>query len=328
MREFVRTVLARLDPKPPRELRSRHTSLTTQDYAVIERALRTDYFPTFSTRNPDYLSTATGRRDLEDHLRNRLVTDRKAVVPWLNSACPLRGATVLEIGCGTGASTVAIAEQGARVTALELNARHLDVARARCAVFGVDVEFLVANARDAHQAVRGATFDFVIFFATLEHMTQIERLSAIQTTFDLVRPGGCWAVVEAPNRLWYFDSHTSELPFFLWLPDDLAMGYRRFSPREEFAFDDLDAQGVAPDVAFARWGRGVSYHEFDLALGPADKLHVHSSLYQYMRRNPARRLSSHIGSHSQFRRFLRRASGRDLHEGFFEPYLNLIIVKD
>ena len=32
---------------------------------------------------------------------------------------------------------------------------------------------------------------------------------------------GLLVIVEAPNRLWLEDTHTSELPFFQWLPDNL-----------------------------------------------------------------------------------------------------------
>ena len=44
----------------------------------------------------------------------RLVCDRMEVVPWLDATRSLRGVDILEIGCGTGVSTLALCEQGAR----------------------------------------------------------------------------------------------------------------------------------------------------------------------------------------------------------------------
>jgi 2-polyprenyl-3-methyl-5-hydroxy-6-metoxy-1,4-benzoquinol methylase len=321
-------LLAFLDPGPNREQRGRQVPVGPGELERVHDALMRDYFPTFSTWDPDYLTTVEGQRDLRDHETGRLESDRRTVVPWLSHSMSLQGATVLEIGAGTGSSTAALAEQGATVIAVDVNGQHLRVAKARCDAMGLDAEFGESNGADVHRLVGDRRFDLVIFFATMEHMTLDERIEAIRTTFPLVRPGGCWSVVEAPNRLWYFDSHTSGLPFFMWLPDELAKEYRRFSPRREFSTSALAETPEASDVAFARWGRGFSFHELELALGPLDEVQVVSTFKSYQRRrNPLRLLKSFVGRDDRHQRFLRRASGRDLHEGYFEPYLNLIIRK-
>ena len=114
-------------------------------------------------------------------------------------------------------------------------------------------------------------------------MTLEERKAA-----DAPAPGSCslrgdlWCVVETPNRLWYHDSHTSFLPYFHWLPDDLAFEYSRMSPRAGFR-DCYRVPDAASRLHFLRRGRGVSYHEFDLALGPAAQLDVVSSLRTFHR---------------------------------------------
>src|SRR6266850_7471643 len=85
---------------------------------LIERSIRNHYF---ASSPEGYLSTEWGRNDLEDHLFRRLDTDRNLIIPWLDEARPLRNASILEIGCGTGCSTVALAEQGAQVTAIDVD---------------------------------------------------------------------------------------------------------------------------------------------------------------------------------------------------------------
>ena len=61
------------------------------------------------SRSPaEYLASPLGHRDWMDHLSIRSDVFRRTVVPWLINAYPLSGASVLEIGCGTGSSTVAL----------------------------------------------------------------------------------------------------------------------------------------------------------------------------------------------------------------------------
>jgi S-adenosylmethionine-dependent methyltransferase len=236
---------------------------------------------------------------------------------------------VLEIGCGTGSSTVALAEQGAAVTAVDLDARVLDVARARCAEHGVEARFLALNASDVARKLAGEPFDLLIFFASLEHMTLGERLDAMRETWDLLAPGALWCVTDTPNRLWYFDEHTARLPFFQWLPDELAFRYARFSPRAFFG-DVLGEHDAASELAFLRLGRGVSHHEFDLALAPAETLDVVSSLPLFHRaRRPGHRLRRwHHRKRLPVRWEALLAEIRpDLHRGFFQPSLDLLIRK-
>ena len=51
----------------------------------------------------------------------------------------------------------------------------------------------------------------MIFFACLEHMTYAERLTAMRATWNGLRAGALWCSIETPNRLWWFDEHTSFL---------------------------------------------------------------------------------------------------------------------
>jgi S-adenosylmethionine-dependent methyltransferase len=117
------------------------------------------------------------------------------------------------------------------------------------------------------EKLEGSRFDVVVFYASLEHMTLEERGTAMRQAWQLLAPGDLWCVVDTPNRLWYHDGHTSMLPYFHWLPDDLAFAYSRRSPRagfrECYRVPDTDSR-----LHFQRRGRGVSYHELELALGP------------------------------------------------------------
>ncbi len=93
--------------------------------------------------------TDEGREAIEDLMRCRLQTFRSTSIPWLNSLGDLSGKTVLEIGCGTGSATVALAEQGAFVTAIDEDAGSLSVAKERVVLHQTQAKFLNANSSDA-----------------------------------------------------------------------------------------------------------------------------------------------------------------------------------
>lgn len=175
---------------------------------------------------------------------------------------------------------------------------------------------------------RTSPFDLVLFHASLEHMTPRERMAAISGTWDMLAPGALWALAEAPNRLWYFDQHTSQLPFFNWLPDELAFQYSRRSPRPLFR-DKFREPSEESMESFFRWGRGVSFHELELALErPAEELHVVSSMFDYSRKaSPLAWAAWRVSKARQFGRFLHDQKP-ELHPGFFEPSLFLVLRKD
>lgn len=218
-------------------------------------------------------------------LATRFSNHRSQVIPWLNSVKPLKGLRILEIGCGNGTSTVALAEQGAIVTAIDIEEGLLRDAQERCRIYDVKASFHLLNATEVATSLAGEEFDMIIFFAVLEHMTYDERQAAILQTYNMLAPGGLWSVIGTPNRLHYFDSHTAMLPFYFWLPDELAIRYASFSARPVFAdwFGPANVPTDEQKLEFARWGRGMSYHELELALGPLQDLKIVSSLAAYLK---------------------------------------------
>jgi 2-polyprenyl-3-methyl-5-hydroxy-6-metoxy-1,4-benzoquinol methylase len=100
----------------------------------------------------------------------------------LVAAVPLR-ARVLEIGCGTGKLARELAaKRGARVTAIDVSPRMIDVARVRTKG-SLGIEYCVADFLTL--SPRG--FDIVISANTLHHMPLTETAARMA---DAVVPGG------------------------------------------------------------------------------------------------------------------------------------------
>lgn len=306
---------------PRRHLAANFRTIDKPQRDAIESSLRRNYFVRF----PDgYLSTDWGKNDLENHLFGRLESDRSMIVPWLDAVRPLHKASILEIGCGTGCSTVTLAEQGAAVTAIDVDANSLAVASERCRSYGLEVEFAHANATDVHEMFARRRFDYIIFYAALEHMTIKERMSAMRATWQMLPVAGLWCVIDTPNRLWYYDAHTSLLPFHMWLPDELAFEYSRFSPRPNYHERYREYTDKAK-LDFLRRGRGVSFHEFELAMKPVKELKIKGSLN--LTDSHLGRLKRRFSNEYRYMSLLRKIAP-GVPKGFFQSFLNLIIEKD
>ena len=158
---------------------------------------------------------------------------------------------------------------------IDIHKESIEVAKLRAEIYGLNIRFQEYSSVDIDEI--NESFDAIILYATLEHLTVEERIETLKKCEKILNKGGYLIIIEAPNRLWYFDSHTSELPFFQWLPDNLAYLYSKHSPKVTFRENYLD-NNYKELIGFLRRGRGVSYHEFELAFDNLSKLNVISRL--------------------------------------------------
>lgn len=296
----------------------------------MRRALLDEFRRKNDTTDVSWFETEAGRADLQNHLIGRTNWFRDAVIPWLSSEMPLEGSRILEIGAGTGSSTVVLSKAGAaHIDAIDIDEHALDIARIRAGFYELDdIAFRLLNATELDR-LDGEPHDLIIFFASLEHMLHEERKVAIPLAWRRLRPGGWLCVIDTPNRLWYMDRHTSLLPFFHWLPDDVAVDYCRFVPASEIA---RRMQAAQPDQAaelLARLGRSISYHDFELTIGKMDELPRVSGMAEFYR-NRDLAWTEQVWAKSPeglYHAFL-RATAPHVPPAFFEEGLNLVIRRD
>ena len=255
----------------PKKIKKNFKKISDENKQYLGEKIRDIYIPTISDKTSNERLAA----EVQEHLESRIFVDRMRVIPWLSKNLNLDNLEILEVGCGTGSSSITLAEQGANVLGIDIHKESLEIAKYRANFYDLDIEFLEFSSVDINKLDK--KFDAVILYATLEHLTNEERLITLKNCKKTLTAGGYLIIIEAPNRLWYFDSHTSELPFFQWLPDDLAYLYSKFSPKESFSsnYGDLNYDDLIP---FLRRGRGVSYHEFELVFNDLSKLNFISRL--------------------------------------------------
>src|SRR5215216_4329266 len=113
------------------------------------------------------------------------------------------GKRVLEIGCGIGTDTVNFARAGARVTAVDLSPRSIDVARQRAEVFGLTdrVQFVEANAERLPDFVEPAPYDLVYSFGVIHHSPHPDVILA-NVRRHFIAPEGTLKVMVYHRRSW------------------------------------------------------------------------------------------------------------------------------
>ena len=106
---------------------------------------------------------------------------------YIRQRANLDGAKVLDVGCGGGILTEAMASKGATVTGIDMAEKPLGVARLHKAESGADVEYLQSTAEDL-AAKQPGHFDVVTCLEMLEHVPSPSTV--IEACCQLVKPGG------------------------------------------------------------------------------------------------------------------------------------------
>ena len=116
---------------------------------------------------------------------------------WIQSLVPLQGKEVVDIGCGGGILTDAMARNGANALGADLATKSLKVAQLHA------LEAQTPNVRyqeisaEALAAERPASFDVVTCMEMLEHVP--DPASIVRACATLVKPGG-WVFFSTLNR--------------------------------------------------------------------------------------------------------------------------------
>ena len=101
-------------------------------------------------------------------------------------ATPLKGLSVLDVGCGGGILSESIAKLGAEVAGIDVVERNIGIANRHALSSGIDIDYRQQTASEL--ADQGTTFDIVLNMEVVEHVADVDAF--MKDCCRLVGPGG------------------------------------------------------------------------------------------------------------------------------------------
>jgi 2-polyprenyl-6-hydroxyphenyl methylase/3-demethylubiquinone-9 3-methyltransferase len=106
---------------------------------------------------------------------------------YVDTRAGVSGKRVLDVGCGGGLLSEAMARRGAQVTGIDLGPQTIEVAELHALAGNVQVRYLRESA-EAHAATHAGAYDIVTCMEMLEHVPDPQ--SVLRALHSLVVPGG------------------------------------------------------------------------------------------------------------------------------------------
>lgn len=106
---------------------------------------------------------------------------------WIDSLAPVAEQKVLDVGCGGGILSEALAQRGAQVTGIDMGDAPLGVAKLHQLESGLSIDYQKSTAEDFAKNHENA-FDVVTCLEMLEHVP--DPSSVVRACTQMVKPGG------------------------------------------------------------------------------------------------------------------------------------------
>lgn len=115
---------------------------------------------------------------------------------FIRQHTPLMDCAVLDVGCGGGILTEALAREAAFTTGIDLAANSLSTARLHAMASGLDIRYRLIPVEDL-AASEPQSFDVITCMEMLEHVP--DPAAVIHACAQLLKPGG-WLFLSTLNR--------------------------------------------------------------------------------------------------------------------------------
>jgi 2-polyprenyl-6-hydroxyphenyl methylase/3-demethylubiquinone-9 3-methyltransferase len=165
---------------------------------------------------------------------------------YIDEKSALRGKRVLDVGCGGGILSEAMARRGAQVTGIDLAPLTIEIAELHALESQLSIRY-VREAAETHAAHSAGAYDIVTCMEMLEHVPEPE--SVLRALHDLVKPGGDIVVSTLNRNLKSYLMAVIGAEYVLNMLPRGTHSYERFIKPSELS----------------RWARGVQLSVVDVA---------------------------------------------------------------
>lgn len=154
-----------------------------------------------------------------------------------DAATPLAGLRLLDIGCGGGLVSEAMARLGAEVTGLDAAEKNVKIAMTHAAEHEVEVDYRATTA-EALLAAGTDPYDVVLNLEVVEHVADVPLF--LKTSAGLLKPGGLTLVATINRTLKALATAKIAAEYILrWLPPGTHDPQKFVKPEEvRAAFED------------------------------------------------------------------------------------------
>lgn len=151
----------------------------------------------------------------------------------------------IDLGCGTGANAIFLAQHGFEVTAVDFAEAAIEKARQRADEAGVQVDFVVDDLTNLRHV--SGSFDFLLDYGVLDDLRLPQREPYIQNMLPLTRSGSRYLLwgFEYPMRWW-----EKFIPFYdiAFAPGEIDQRFGRY----------FDIEKIASELSWSSWPPGYA----------------------------------------------------------------------
>jgi len=176
---------------------------------------------------PDFAKWREGRLWQEKKQKRTLAALKLFLEQTGRTRPDLQGLKILDLGCGMGGLSTALALEGAQVTSLDYNPAYCQITRLRGQRYNLKLG--PVNAAGESLPFADGSFELVICLDVLEHVQQPEKLLA---EVSRVLASGGLLYLTAINRYAFNDPHY-HVRGVNWLPRSLAPRYLNLLGRQK-----------------------------------------------------------------------------------------------
>ena len=151
----------------------------------------------------------------------------------------------IDLGCGTGANAIYLAQQGFDMTGVDYAAGAIEKARARATEAGVQVNFIVDDLTNLRHV--SGRFDFLLDYGVLDDLRPHQREPYLRNMLPLTQPGSRYLLwgFEYSMRWWERFVPFYDVPF---KPGEIE---QRFGPYFEI-------EKIGSKIDYSKWPSGYA----------------------------------------------------------------------